>query len=170
MEKLLSPDIGLSIWTAVAFLLLVVILGKVAWKPIIQALEEREHALKAEREATEAARRSAEELKAVLDRELAKVQQRTQEMLAEAQKEGAAQRESVIRAAQEEAARLTEKTRAQLEGEKNRLVQDLRKEVAGLSTLAAEKILRKSIDASVQKTALDEFFRDLEKNKTRLES
>ncbi|MBI4051283.1 MAG: F0F1 ATP synthase subunit B [Elusimicrobia bacterium] len=167
MEKLLSPDIGLSIWTAVTFLLLVLLLGRAAWRPLVQALEERERAMRTEREAAEAARKSAEEIKAQLDRELAQIQHKTQELLAQAQREGATQRDQVIRAAQEEALRMAEKTRIQLEEEKNRLVRELRNEVAGLSVLAAEKLLKKSMDPAVQKNALEDFFKDMGKSKLR---
>ncbi len=57
------------------------------------------------------------------------------------------------------------KTFAELAAEKNKLVADLRKEVATLSVLAAEKLMRKSVDDGVQKNVLDGFFKDLETNK-----
>ena len=163
MEKLLSPDIGLSIWTLIAFGLLVVVLGKAAWKPLIEALEEREHTIKAEREAAEAARKAAEELKASLDAELAKLAAKAQEAMAAALKEGSKAKDEIMKQAQEEARVLAEKTRRQLEDDKNRLVGELRKEVAGLSVLAAERLLKKAVDPGVQKKVLDEFMADLGK-------
>ncbi len=165
MEKLLSPDIGLSIWTVIAFLLLVVVLGKAAWGPIIEALEEREHRLKAEREAAEAARKSAEELKAALDKELARIQLKAQEAIAQALKDGAKAKDDIVRQAQEEAKAIADKTRKALEDDKNRLVGELRREVAGLSVMAAEKLIRKSVDSGVQKSVLDDFLTDLGKSK-----
>ena len=54
---------------------------------------------------------------------------------------------------------------AELSEEKERLVRDLRKEVASLSILAAEKLMRKSVDDGVQKTVLEGFFKDLEGQK-----
>ena len=163
MEKLLSPDIGLSVWTTLTFLLLVVLLGKLAWKPVLQALEERESAIRAEREAAEAARRSAEELKAHLDRELAQIQERTQLLLSQAERQGAAQREEILRAAQADANQLMGKIRSQLEEEKKRLVRELRQEVSQLSLMAAEKILKRSVDRAMQESLLREFFGDLDK-------
>jgi F0F1-type ATP synthase membrane subunit b/b' len=52
-----------------------------------------------------------------------------------------------------------------LAAEKDKLVGDLRKEVASLSVLAAEKLLHKSVDAGVQKSVLDGFFKDLDSTK-----
>ena len=164
MEKLLSPDIGLSIWTMITFLLLVFILSKTAWKPLISALEERESRLKAEREAAEAARRSAESLKEDLDRELARIQARVQEAMAAALRDGQKTKDGILKAAQEEAKVLLEKSRRQLEDEKERLIRELRGEVAGLSVLAAEKLLKATIDASAQKRLLEDFYRELEKS------
>lgn len=164
MDKLLSPDIGLSIWTMITFLLLVFILSKTAWKPLITALEEREAGLKAEREAAEAARRSAESLKEDLDRQLARIQARTQEALAAALRDGQKTKDQILKAAQEEAKVLLEKSRRQLEDEKERLIRELRGEVAGLTVLAAEKLLKATIDASDQKRLLEDFYKELEKS------
>jgi len=163
MEKLLSPDIGLSVWTIITFLLLVLVLSKTAWKPLITALEEREGRIQAEREAAESARKAAQALKEDLDRELSRIAQRAQEALAQAMQQGHKTRDDILRAAQEEAKALLDKTRRQMEDDKDRLVKELRAQVAELSVLAAEKILRSSIDAAAQKRLLEEFFKEIEK-------
>jgi len=165
MEKLLSPDTGLMVWTIVTFLLTVMVLAKTAWKPLIGALEEREKRLKEEREAAEAARRSAERLKAELDVELARIEARAQEALHQGTLAGQKVRDEILRAAQEDAKAVLEKTRAQLEDEKDRLVRDLRKDVADLSVRAAERLLRRAMDPSAQQRLLDDFFMELEGRK-----
>lgn len=163
MEKLLSPDFGLMFWTILVFLLTVFVLGRAVWKPLIGALEDRERALKAEREAAEAARQAAEKLKADLEGDLAQIQQKAQEALAKAVQQGQKGREEIILAAQGEAKNLVEKGRRDLMGEKERLMGDLRREVADLSLLAAERLLKHSVDAKVQKEVLDDFYVELQK-------
>ena len=60
MERLLQPDTGLMIWTVVTFLGLVLVLGKFAWKPLLQALNEREAGIKRAIEDAQGARAAAE--------------------------------------------------------------------------------------------------------------
>ena len=67
--------------------------------------------------------------------------------------------------AESDAQAIKDKTAAELVAEKNRLVDELRQEVASLSVLAAEKLMRKSVDEGVQKSVLDGFFRDLDTSK-----
>jgi F-type H+-transporting ATPase subunit b len=161
MDTLLNPDIGLLIWTIISFLLLVALLRIFAWGPLLGAVEEREHRLQNEREAAEGARQAAEKLKAELDQQLALIQARTQEALSQAMQQGAKTRDEIVRAAQDEAKALLEKSRRQLEEEKERLVRELRKDVSELSVRAAERLIKKSVDAGVQKSVLDDFLGEL---------
>lgn len=165
MDKLLSPDSGLLIWTVVTFLCLVFILKKVAWGPLLQAIEEREARLKAEREAAEAARASAEKIKAELEAQLSGAQAKARELVAQATKDSEALKAQLKSAAESDAQKIRDKTMAELGEEKDRLVRELRKEVAGLSIMAAERLIRKSVDEGVQKTVLEGFYKDLEQQK-----
>lgn len=165
MEKLLQPDIGLMFWTVLTFLAMVFLLKQFAWGPLLHAVEERERRLKEDREAAEKARADAQKIQADLEARLASLDAKSREVLAEAQKEAEALRARHSAEAKEEAERLMEKTRASLEEEKRRLVVQLRQEVAALSVAAAEKLMRKTVDAGVRKTVLDRFFQDLEAGK-----
>jgi F-type H+-transporting ATPase subunit b len=167
MDTLLNPDIGLLLWTIISFLILVVLLKLFAWGPLLGAVEEREKRLKAERDAAEAARLSAEKLKAELDQQLAQIQAKTQEALNQAMQAGAKAREEIIHAAQTEAKAALEKNRRQLQDEKEKLVKELRSEVADLSVQAAEKMIKKSVDDKVQKDVLDTFFAELQTKESR---
>jgi F-type H+-transporting ATPase subunit b len=165
MDKLLNPDTGLLIWTIVTFLCLVFILKKLAWGPLLHAIEEREGRLKNERERAEAARSDAERIKNDLEAQLNGLQAKSREMLAQTQKEAEALRAQLKAAAEADSAKIREKTMQELSDEKERLVRDLRQEVAGLSVLAAERLMRKSVDDNVQKTVLEGFFKDLDTQK-----
>ncbi len=162
MDKLLNPDVGLMIWTVITFVCVAFVLGKFAWKPILKALDEREENLRATVRAADEARQAAERLKNEYDQQLAQVQTKGQEMIAQTQKEAQRLREEMLKAAQEESSRLTEKTRQQLAEEQRRLIQELRGEVVGVSVKMAEKILQSSIDKKVQDRFVDETIRDFE--------
>jgi F-type H+-transporting ATPase subunit b len=163
MDKLVSPDPGLMFWTIVTFLALVALLKRFAWGPLLAAIAEREARLKAEAAAAKQARDDSERIKAELAAHLAEAQARRQEVLDRAAKDGEALLAQFKAAAEDESRRLREKTAAELGREKERLVGELRREVADLSVAAAERLLRRSVDPAVEKAVLDEFLKDIAK-------
>jgi F-type H+-transporting ATPase subunit b len=165
MDKLLNPDTGLLIWTIVTFLCLVFLLKKMAWGPLLRAIEERENHMKREREGAEKARAEAEKIQKDLEAQMQNLQAKSREMMAQAQKESEALRSQLKASAEADSEKIRQKTMQELGEEKERLVRDLRKEVAGLSVIAAERLMRKSVDENVQKTVLEGFFKDLEAKK-----
>jgi F-type H+-transporting ATPase subunit b len=165
MDKLLSPDPGLMIWTIVTFLCLLAILKKAAWGPLLSAIDEREYRLKEERLAAEKARSEAERIQKELEEKLAGVHAASREMLAAATKDGEALRAKLKAQAEADAQAIKYKTAAELQAEKNKLVAELRGHVASLSVMAAERLIGKSMDEGVQKAVLDGFFKDLESSK-----
>ena len=165
MDKLLNPDTGLMIWTIITFFCLVAILKMFAWGPMLKAIDDREARLKADRDGAEKARSEAERIQKELEAQMAGVQAKSKELLAAAAKDGEALRARLKAEAEADAQAIKQKTTAELAAEKDRLVGDLRKEVAQISVLAAEKLMHKSIDAGVQKSVLDGFFKDLDASK-----
>ncbi|HVC09706.1 MAG TPA: F0F1 ATP synthase subunit B [Elusimicrobiota bacterium] len=162
MNKLLTPNPGIIIWTIVTFLALVALMKKFAWGPLLAIIDEREKHLKSEREAAEGARAEAERIKKELESQMAGLQAAGRELIDKARGHAEGLSAQIKAAAEEDARKIKEKTAAELAAEKERLVAGLRKDVAGLSVLAAEKLLRRSVDEGVQKTVLDSFFKDLE--------
>ena len=165
MDKLLNPDTGLMIWVIITFLCLVAILKLFAWGPLLGAIEAREGRIKADREGAEKARSEAERIQRELEAQIAGVQAKAKEMLAAATKDGEALRARLKAEAEADAQGIKDKTMADLANEKNRLVGELRKETADIAVRAAEKLMHKTVDAGVQKTVLDGFFKDLESAK-----
>lgn len=162
MEKLITPDFGLSFWTVLNFALLVLLLSKFVWKPLVSALEQRENDIKADREAAENARKETERIKAELDARLAELSRETRSVLAEAAQEGKKERDAIIAAARDNAQQLVERARQEMKGEQIRLFGELRREIAGISLLAAERVLQKQVDASVNQTMVDGLLKEIE--------
>ena len=165
MGDLLTPDLGLTVWTIVTFLLLVGILKAFAWGPLLKSVEAREARIKADREGAEKARAEAERIQKDLEAQIAGVQAKAKEILAAASKDGEALRAKLKSEAETDAQGIKDKTMADLAAEKNRLVGELRRDVADLSVAAAAKLMHKSVDEGVRKTVLDGFFKDLESSK-----
>ena len=150
------------LWTIVTFLALAAILKHYAWGPLLKAIAEREARLKADVAAAEAASAEAQRIKGELLERLAGVEARRQEVLAQASREGETVLARFKAAAEKEGRELRDKTLAELAREKERLSSELRRETAGLSVLVAEKLLRRSVDPSVEKSVLDDFLREIE--------
>src|SRR5208282_5518349 len=103
MDKLFTPDVGLMVWTVLTFVLLLLILGKFGWKPLIESIKTRERYLQEERETAENARKEALRIQADLEARLAGLESKSQEIMAKAVKEAEALRAKHSAEAQEEA-------------------------------------------------------------------
>jgi F-type H+-transporting ATPase subunit b len=163
MDKLLQPNIGLMVWTVVTFVLLVLVLTKTAWKPIIEGLNSRENKIKNDLDRAEKNQQEAEALRIKFEAQLAEAQKTIQDMMAKARADGERTRGELLETARQEAERILEKGRKELGGETDRLKAELQSEVAGLSLLIAEKILNRSVDAKIQDAVMKESVQNIGK-------
>ena len=146
LNPLVSPDPGLFIWSTVAFLILFFLLSKFAWKPIVQALDERERSI-------EDALSKAEMAKA----EMAKLISENEDLLKEARLE----RDSILKEAKEikdqiihdakdsakiEGAKLIELAKTEITNQKLAAMAEIKNQVSTLSLDIAEKVLRKQLE------------------------
>jgi F-type H+-transporting ATPase subunit b len=153
---LVSPGLGLMIWTLILFLIVMFVLGKYAFPPIRRALEKRANAIAENIEASERQREEADQLLAEYRQRLKEAREQADDIIARARKasesavaeaaaDGKAKREELVAAA-----------RKDIETETRRSLEQIRKEVADLTVLATEKITRKSLDADDQKRLVEE--------------
>ncbi len=166
MEALIKPEFGLMFWTISIFIILLILLSKMAWKPLIQAIEDRENNLRLERETAQKDREEAERIRKNLDEEFSDLKKNISLKLDEARKEGQRQREKILNEARDNAQSLLENSRRELNAEKEKLAKELRNDIAEISLKAAEKVLRKSVDASINKKIVADLISDIENGKT----
>jgi len=140
---------GLNTWDILAtlffFTLLMVLLKKFAWGPLMGIMNEREQLVASEIEAAENSRIESQKL---LDEQRELLKQARTEALAiveNAKKQGDVSREEIMTTAREEAARLKESAVREIETEKARAIAAVREEVVSLSVLAASKVLEKEV-------------------------
>ena len=145
MEDLLKPDFGVLALTVCNFLLLVYLLKKFAWGPIIGALEKRENQIAQDKQTAADARQSAEALKKELDDRLAQISAEAAQKMAAAVKTGEAQKEQLLTQAKEQAQHLLAQAKTQIEAEKNKALQEVRGEIAHLSVLAASRVIERQV-------------------------
>ena len=145
MQDLLKPDFGVLVLTVCNFLLLVYLLKRFAWGPVIGALEKRENQIAQDKQSAADARQSAEQLKQELDERLAQISNEAAQKMAAAVKAGELQKEQLLTQAKEQAQRLLDQAKTQIEAEKNKALADVRGEIANLTVLAASRVIEHQI-------------------------
>lgn len=152
--SLVEPGIGLIVWTGIVFLLLLFLLGKYAWKPILSAIKTREEGIEKALASADAALKDMRELKAANEGIMNQARNERDAMLKEARETKDAIVAEAKQKAQAEADRIMATTRAQISNEKNAAVAELKKQVAILSIEIAEKILKSELSNDEKQKAL----------------
>ena len=161
---LLSANVGLAVWLSLAFLILLILLGKFAWGPITSALAERESTIEESMTRAERALAEAKQLQADNEAARREAEGQAQAILRDAREQASAQRDADVARTKAEIARMQESAQADIENQKQQALAELRSEVAALAVGAAEKILRREIDAEAQRGLVDQFIADLPQN------
>ena len=159
---LVSPNVGLMIWTLIAFLVAFFILRKWAWPAISEALDKRQRAIE---ESIETAERARTEAAALLDEyrgRLREARAQAEEIIARARKAGEVHERETVEEARTKREELLEQTRRDIEAETRRAIQEIRSEVADLTILATEKVTRKSLTEDDQKRLVEEALGELD--------
>jgi F-type H+-transporting ATPase subunit b len=159
---LVSPNVGLMIWTLIAFLAALFILRKWAWPAITDALDKRQHAIEESIDTAERARAEAAGLLEEYRERLKEARAQADEIVARARKAGEVRERESLEEAKVKRDELMEQTRRDIEAETRRAIQEIRKEVGDLTILATEKVTRKSLDEDDQRRLVEEALSDLD--------
>lgn len=166
LPSILTPDLGLLFWMALAFLVVFLVLYKFALPSIIKSVVTRENfiddSLRKAHEASDRLVNIKQEGEAIL--------KEAREKQGEILQEAAAARDAIIEKAQdkarEESARLLAEARAQIESEKQNAIRDIRRQVAELSVQIAEKVVRERLsDDANQMQLIDKLLDEIPANK-----
>jgi F-type H+-transporting ATPase subunit b len=159
---LVSPDVGLMIWTLLVFGISMFILAKFAFPRIAEALDRRQKAIEDSIDAAEHTRKEAEEILAEYRDRLAEARGQADDIVARARKTGEAAESEIVAEARAKREEMMEQTRKDIEAETRRAIQAIRAEVADLTVLATEKVARKSLTEDDQKRLVDEALSELD--------
>jgi F-type H+-transporting ATPase subunit b len=152
---------GLTLWTAITFLLLILVLSKYAFGPIVRMLDERERTIREAIDQAKKEREEAERLLAQQKESLVKAQREAAELAKRSQQEMEAFRQQLTAQARKEADDLVVAARKSIEEERGKAVAQLRAEVADLAIAAAGRIVKSGLDEKAQRQLVDEYIRDL---------
>ncbi len=159
--SLLSPNPGLIFWTLVTFLLLLLFLRATAWKPIINALDEREKSIQAAIDRAEQARSEAEKILAENKAMLAKAQLEADRIIQESRQSAEKVRSEILEKANMESRKMLEEAKAAIALEKQRALLALRNEVVELAIQSAERIIRQKLDTELHKEIIANALNDI---------
>ena len=159
---LVSPDVGLMIWTVLAFLVALFILRKYAFPQISAALEKRQSLIEESIDSAQRTKDEAEEILAEYRERLKEARAQAEEIVARARKNGEAAERQSLEAAKESREELLEQTRRDIEAETRRAIQEIRKEVADLTVAATERVTRKTLTEEDQRRLVEEALSELD--------
>jgi F-type H+-transporting ATPase subunit b len=152
---------GLTLWAAITFLVLLVVLSKFAWGPIVKMLDEREKTIHEAIESAKKERAEAEKLLASQKDALAKATREAAEIAKRNQDEVEKLRQELTAKARKEAEELVASARKQIIEEKSKAAAELRSMVADLAIDAAAKLVKASLDEKAQRQLVDDYLKQL---------
>jgi len=158
---LFDVNLGLSLWTVVIFLLLVGLLGKYAWGPILAQVEAREKRIQDALDASAASREEAARLLEEHKAQLADARRQASEIIAEGKAAGEKVRKDVEEKARAEGLAIIEAARREIQRERDQAVADLRRESVDLALAAASKLMQERLDDARDREMIMGFLKDL---------
>jgi F-type H+-transporting ATPase subunit b len=153
---LVSPSLGLMIWTLLVFGITMYVLAKLAFPRIQEALDKRANAIRESIEQAEKTRQEADEVLQEYRGRLREAREQADEIVARARKSAETSKAQAAEEGREKKEELLAAARRDIEAETRRSLERIRKEVADLTVLTTEKVTRKSLSSDDQKKLIDE--------------
>lgn len=144
----------------IMFIILLALLKKFAWGPLMGIMKQREEHISSEINAAEASRGEAKKLLEEQKNLLKEARQEAQNLMENARKQGDVQRDEIIAAARTEAERIKEAAKLEIDQQKEKAVAAIREQVASLSVMIASKVIEKELTAQDQDKLINEYLKE----------
>ena len=153
---------GLSFWTLVVFAILVLILGKYAWGPILAAVDAREKGIQTALDEAAERNQEAEKLLANYKENLADARRQANELLAEGKAAGESIRMEIEEKARGEAQSIIERARAEIERERDAAIAEIRRESVDLALAAATRLMQENLDQEKDRVLVERYLTEMD--------
>jgi len=160
---LTDVNFALSFWTAITFAILLFVLGKFAWGPILQMIETREKTIFDAIEASKKERSAAEAASAEMRATLATAREESAQLIRKNQQEVAAAKGELMAAARKESEDLLQAARKTIQEEKRQAIAELRGQAVDMAIEAAQRLVQMNMDEKGQKKLVEEYIAQLPK-------
>ena len=155
-NPLVQLDPGLFVWTILTFLLLLFVLAKFAWKPLLKMLNDREELIRSSLEDAEKAKEKLEKLNAEGEAIINQARSEAQSILSEGKAAVSKLKDETLDVAKEQAKQIASEAEKQINIEKDKAIAEIKSEVVNLSMSIAEKLINKNISPEDNKVLIDE--------------
>jgi F-type H+-transporting ATPase subunit b len=159
---LITPNVGLMVWTLVLFGVSMLILWKLAFPRISEALDRRQRAIEDSIDAAERTRREADQLLDEYRERLREARGQADEIVERARKAAEVHESDAVKDAAAKREQLMEQTRRDIEAETRRAIEEIRREVADLTVMATEKVTRKTLTEDDQRRLVQDALSELD--------
>ena len=147
---------SLIFWSVISFAILFFFLKKFAFPPILSALDEREKKIRGDFEESEKLKQDVEEIKVGLEKKLKAAHEKAEAIVQLAQDESKKLQEKTVQETEAKVKQVQREAEQEIEGSRNKLLQEIRSYTAALTIASAEKFLKKSLDDTDKKRLADE--------------
>ena len=161
-NPLVQPDPGLFFWTIAVFLVLLYLLRRFAWGPLLAALEERQAGIRKSLDDADRARKELEQVQQQSEKIVARARADADAIIAEARADGAKLREELRAQAQQQAQGIAENAEQQIQQERDRALQQIRREAVDLSLMIASKLLRRNLTEADNTALIDDALKQVQ--------
>jgi len=154
-------DLNEFIWAIINFLVLLALLYKFLWNPILNTLDKRREEISSNLSSAESMKQQAEEMLEEYKKKIAAAKSEAQDIINQANRAAEETRNKIMSQAHEEAAKITEKAREEIRREKEQALKEVRDEIATLAVLAAGKVLERSMTKEDHEKLVREFLSEV---------
>ena len=165
MNPLVQPDPGLYVWTILTFLVLLWALSKLAWRPLLQALESRQDTIRKSLEDAQKARQELERLNQESAQILREARQQAETILAQSRADAERLREEIKNKSRAEAEGIVKNAERQIQLETGRALQQIRHEAADISVMIASKLLQRNLSKEDNAKLIEDALKQVETQK-----
>jgi len=162
MNPLVQPDPGLFIWTILTFLGLLFALKKLAWGPLLEALETRQNAIRKSLDDAQQAKSELERLNAESARIIQQARVEAEGIVSQGRDDGDRIREEIRSKARTEADNIVKNAERQIQLETSRALEQIRREAVDLSVMIASKIIQRNLSREDNERLIDEALKQVE--------
>ena len=158
---MLDINPGLILWTILTFIVLLIVLKKMAWKPLLHALTAREEKIRVSLQQAEEAQKVAKDLLEENKKQLARAEEESQRIIREGRELGEKMKAEIVERANTASRHMVDQAKEEIGREREAALVQLRAEVADIAILAAGKIIDANLDGPKQRALVDDVLQGL---------
>ncbi len=162
--SIIDVNPGVIFWTVVTFIVLMIVLKKFAWKPILTALDQRETSIRESLEKAERAKEEAEKILLENKERLAKAEEESKKLVNKSREYAEGLKEQMLKESKVQAQKIVNDATLEIERQRESAFEELKSQVAEIAVQAAEKILKENLNRETQKKIADIYINEITKN------